>query len=133
VTALAKIPAGRITGAISDAAERWRDADFPARVRATQRIAGRTGYSIPVVEYALDRLFFSIDREPLEAVIAGELGEVAILDGFVPAPAVPTLGRGRPEMCASSPAARRSVLRSPRFCSPFVPSATCWSKIGRIR
>ncbi len=82
MTALSKLPASKITGAISDAAERWRDADFPSRVRATQRIAERTGYSLPVVEYALDRLFFSIDRASLEAVIAGELGEVEILDGF---------------------------------------------------
>jgi hypothetical protein len=84
VTALSKVPASKIVGAISDAAERWRDADFPGRVRATQSIANRTGYSVPVVEYALDRLFFSIDRGSLEAVIAGELGEIEILDGFRP-------------------------------------------------
>jgi len=82
VTALSEVQARKIIGAISDAAERWRDADFPVRVRATQRIAERTGYSIPVVEYALDRLFFSIDRASIEAVIAGELGEIAVLDGF---------------------------------------------------
>ena len=82
MTALSQWPANKIIGAISDAAERWRDADFPVRVRATQRIADRTGYSIPVVEYALDRLFFSIDRASLEAVIAGELGDVEVLDGF---------------------------------------------------
>ncbi len=84
MTALEQIPARAVAGAIADAAERWRDADFPARVRATQRIAERTGYSIPVVEYALDRLFFSIDLAALESVITGELGEVDILDGFRP-------------------------------------------------
>lgn len=82
MTALLNVPARTIIAAISDAAERWRDADFPARVRATQRIAERTGYSIPVVEYALDRLFFAVDRASFEAVIAGELGEVEVLDGF---------------------------------------------------
>lgn len=84
MTALSKVPAGRIVGAISDAAERWRDADFPARVRATEQIGERTGYSIPVVEYALDRLFFSVDRAAMEAVIACELGSIEILDGFRP-------------------------------------------------
>lgn len=82
MTALSKLPARAVIAAVSDAAERWRDADFPTRVRATQRIAERTGYSIPVVEYALDQLFFSIDRAALETVIAGELGEIEILDGF---------------------------------------------------
>ncbi|HEX5275873.1 MAG TPA: acyl-CoA reductase [Candidatus Rubrimentiphilum sp.] len=82
MTSLVDVPARKIAGAISHAAERWRDADFPARVRAMQRVAARTGYSVPVVEYALDRLFFSIDRASLEAVIAGELGDVEVLDGF---------------------------------------------------
>lgn len=81
---LADIPVKRIVRAIADAAERWSDADFPPRVRATDRIADRTGYSIPVVEYALDRLFFSITRDALEAAIRNELGSEQILDGFVP-------------------------------------------------
>jgi hypothetical protein len=84
VIALERLPARTIAGAIAGAAERWRDAGFPARARATQRIAERTGYSLPVVEYALDRLFVSIDRTALEAVIAGELGEIEMLDSFRP-------------------------------------------------
>lgn len=43
----------------------------------------RTGYTEPVVDFALDRLFESIDRSAIEATIAGELGSVAALDGFV--------------------------------------------------
>ncbi len=82
MTALADVPARKIAGAICDAAERWSDADFPPRVRATLGIAERTGYSIPVVEYALDRLFFSILPRDLEAAIRGELGSLDILDGF---------------------------------------------------
>jgi hypothetical protein len=84
VTALSKLPAKTIVGAIADVAERWRDADYPARVRATQRIAKRTGYSVPVVEYGLDRLFFSITPDALTATISHELGELEILDGFRP-------------------------------------------------
>lgn len=84
MTALSKVPAKDIARAIADTAERWRDADFPARVRATARVAERTGYSVPVVEYGLDRLFFSITLDAITATIAGELGGFEILDGFRP-------------------------------------------------
>ncbi|MDQ2681739.1 MAG: hypothetical protein M3Y21_12095 [Candidatus Eremiobacteraeota bacterium] len=68
--------------AIADAAQRWADADFPPRVRTTEAIAARTGYSIPVVEYALDRLFFPITSEALIATIESEIGPIGRLDGF---------------------------------------------------
>jgi len=84
VTSLSKLPAKTIVGAIAGAAERWRDADYPPRTNATQRIAERTGYSVPVVEYGLDRLFFSITQDALTATIADELGDLEILDGFRP-------------------------------------------------
>ena len=84
MTALAQTPVAKIIAAISDAAERWGDADFPARVRVTTRIAHRTGYSVPVVEYALDRLFFSITREQIEATVRSELGSLETLDAFTP-------------------------------------------------
>lgn len=82
VTALARVPVRKIIRAVADAAERWSDADFPSRVRVTDRVAARTGYSVPVVEYALDRLFFSITQRELEATIASELGSLDALDGF---------------------------------------------------
>ena len=82
MTALANVPAKEIARSIVDAAGRWRDADFPARVRATARVAERTGYSAPVVEYGLDRLFFAITLEALTATIEDELGSYEILDGF---------------------------------------------------
>jgi hypothetical protein len=43
----------------------------------------RTGYSEPVVDYALDRLFEPITRAALQATIASELGSLEALDGFV--------------------------------------------------
>jgi hypothetical protein len=89
-TALRALSARAIVSAIADAADRWSDADFPPRVRATQTIEARTGQTTPVVEYALDRLFFSLTREALETAIAGELGSLAALDGFVER-------RGRPD------------------------------------
>ncbi len=83
MTALAAVPARRIIAAVSDAAARWADADFPPRVRLLDPIAARTGYSIPVIEYALDQLFQSIDAPDLGATIENELGAIEILDGFV--------------------------------------------------
>ncbi|HEY0613219.1 MAG TPA: acyl-CoA reductase [Candidatus Elarobacter sp.] len=81
--ALRALPAARIASFLADAAERWSDADFAPRVRATEAIAARLGYSAPVVEYALDRLFLGITRDALEAAIASELGTLGALDGVV--------------------------------------------------
>jgi hypothetical protein len=84
------LSAARILGFIADAAERWADADFAPRVRATRAIVDRLDYSEPVVDYALDRLFFGITRATLETTIAGELGAVAALDGPVARGDAPT-------------------------------------------
>jgi hypothetical protein len=89
VTALSALPARRIIGFIADAAERWADADFAPRVRATRAIQARLGYTEPVVDYALDRLFFSITRASLTATIVAELGSVAALDGLQARDGVP--------------------------------------------
>lgn len=80
---LLELPARQIVRSIADAAQRWSDADFPPRVRVLGAIADRTGYSPPVVEYALDRLFESLSTPALEAVIADELGSLDALDRFV--------------------------------------------------
>ncbi|HEY8314322.1 MAG TPA: acyl-CoA reductase [Candidatus Baltobacteraceae bacterium] len=80
---LREIPAHAIVRAVADAAQRWSDADFPPRVRLLDGIAQRTGYSVPVVEHALDQLFFSMSEPALRATIEGELGSLAALDGFV--------------------------------------------------
>jgi hypothetical protein len=81
-TGLRALPARTIVRAIADAAERWSDADFPPRVRATAAIEERLGYTTPVVDYALDRLFRGITADALTATITGELGSLEILDGF---------------------------------------------------
>jgi hypothetical protein len=82
MTALQAIPVRKIVTAIADAAQRWSNADFPPRVRTSEQIAQRTGYSVPIIEYALDRLFFSITPAELTAAIQGELGSLDVLDGF---------------------------------------------------
>lgn len=89
MTALAATPIRRIINAISDAATRWSDADFSPRVRSLERICERTGYSIPVVEYALDALFNSLRADVIESLIAGELGSLDALDDFVERPGRP--------------------------------------------
>ncbi|HZZ65805.1 MAG TPA: acyl-CoA reductase, partial [Candidatus Baltobacteraceae bacterium] len=82
MTHLQAVPARKIVRAIASAAQRWSDADFPPRVRLNDSIAERTGYALPVVEYALDRLFMQISERALLAVIDNELGSVDALDGF---------------------------------------------------
>jgi hypothetical protein len=86
---LRALPAEAIVDALDHAAERWRDADFPPRVRATAAIEERTGYTTPVVDYALDRLFGGITAEALRAAIVHELGSLAVLDRFVEVPGRP--------------------------------------------
>lgn len=83
------VPAARIVAAIADAAERWTDADFPPRVRAARALIERRRYTEPVVDYALDRLFKSITRDALHDTIAGELGSLDVLDGFISRPGRP--------------------------------------------
>ena len=39
-------------------------------------------YSLPVVEFALDRLFFSLQADALDAAIVDELGSIEALDGL---------------------------------------------------
>ncbi len=88
---LVQHPVGRIVAAVADAAERWRDADFPPRVRALARIVERTGYAGEVVEYALDRLFQPLTRDALTDAITSELGRLEVLDRFVARDRLPAL------------------------------------------
>lgn len=59
---------------IADAAARWCHPDFPPRVRAQTRIVERTGYTLPVVEHALDHLFGAITCDAILTTIEGEVG-----------------------------------------------------------
>jgi hypothetical protein len=81
--ALRALPARTIAHALADAAERWSDADFPPRVRASAAIGTRLGYTLPVIDYALDTLFGGITAAALTAVAGAELGSLEALDGFV--------------------------------------------------
>ncbi len=89
MNALLDLPVRQIVRSVADAAQRWSDADFPPRVRALDAIARRTGYTLPAIEYALDRLFESLRTSALEAAIADELGSLDALDRFVERPGRP--------------------------------------------
>lgn len=93
MTALAATPVRAVVRAVADAAARWSDADFPPRVRLLDAIVERTGYTVPVVEYALDQLFGSLTVAAIEAVIVDELGSLDVLDRF-------TQRLGRPDAMA---------------------------------
>jgi Acyl-CoA reductase (LuxC) len=88
-TLLAECPVRSLVAAIAAGAARWRDSDFRPRARALAAVAARTGYSLPVVGFAFDRLFDSLQRETIEAVIADELGALDVLDGFASKPGRP--------------------------------------------
>jgi hypothetical protein len=79
----------RIVSAVADAARRWSDADFAPRVRATRAIRERTGYTEPVVDYALDALFGALDADAMLATIASELGSLDALETYVARPGRP--------------------------------------------
>jgi hypothetical protein len=72
-----------VINAVADSAKRWSDADFPPRVRATGAIAKRTAYTIPVVDFALDRLFAPLRSATIERAIVQDLGSLDALDRFV--------------------------------------------------
>lgn len=77
VKTIARTSLHGVAQAVTHAAQRWTDADFPPRVRAARRIAGRTGYSDPMVDYALDRLFETIDERAIDAAIREEVAAQA--------------------------------------------------------
>jgi hypothetical protein len=77
------LPVRSIIDAVAGAAAAWSDARFAPRRRAVDAVSARTGYSPSVVEFAFDRLFRSLTGDAIAAVIAGELGSLDVLDGFM--------------------------------------------------
>ena len=77
------LPVRSIVDAIDAAASAWRNPALEARQRARSAVSERMEYSLPVVDYAFDRLFGSITAEGLRSVIAAELGGLDVLDRFV--------------------------------------------------
>jgi hypothetical protein len=77
------LAAVKIVAAIGEAAHRWCNPDFAARRNTRAQITERTGYTVPVVEHALDCLFVSLTSSTIERAIAEELGSLEVLDDFV--------------------------------------------------
>ncbi len=103
-TLRAERPVRSLVAAIAGAAGRWSDADFQPRAQALAAVAARTGYSLPVVGFAFDQLFGSLQAQTIEGVISDELGSLEALDGFVHRP-------GRPRARAL-PAGRVCIVSS---------------------
>lgn len=80
---MVKKPVRVVIAALAAAAERWIEPRFERRMSAVAAVQQRTGYSLASIDYALDRLFGSITRDAVESVVAGELGSLDALDGFV--------------------------------------------------
>ena len=77
-------PAARdVVEAVAVSARHWTDRNYEPRRSAVTAVVKRTGYSLPVAETALDRLFGPLNAEAIEAAIAAELGSLAVLDRFV--------------------------------------------------
>jgi hypothetical protein len=122
------LSAKQIVAAIADAARRWCDADFPARVRSTRDIIARTGYREPVVDYALDSLFAGLDARTLRTTIASELGSTEALDGFV-------AREGRPDVSFAS-AGLVAVVSSSTTIGVAIPAlayALCAKSSVRVK
>ncbi|HEY1884198.1 MAG TPA: acyl-CoA reductase [Candidatus Cybelea sp.] len=77
------LPVRSIVHAIDAAASAWRNPALAARQRARAAVSERMEYSLPVVDYAFDRLFRSITADGLRRVIAAELGSLDALDTFI--------------------------------------------------
>lgn len=77
------LSAQRIIDVLDRGARAWSDRGSAARRDAARAVGGRTGYSDPVVDHALDTLFGTIRADELRATIASELGSVAALDRFI--------------------------------------------------
>lgn len=80
------LPVRRIVRAVADAARRWEHPDFPPRVRAQAALEGRTGFSAPVVEVALDRALARLTVAEIERTLRGDLGSLEVLDRVAPGP-----------------------------------------------
>jgi hypothetical protein len=83
-------------------------------VRAAAAIEARLGYTLPVVDHALDRLFGGITADALTATAVDELGSLACLDGF-------TAHAGRPDAWAHD-AGRVAIVSSDTTIGVAVPA-----------
>ncbi len=83
--ALRERPVAELVRAIDGAAARLADPADPLRVEAGQRVGAATGYSDAMTRLVLDRMAADWRADPLQRLLAAELGDPGVLDGFRPA------------------------------------------------
>jgi hypothetical protein len=80
---LRETPVSEIVAAVDRASERWLDPHDPIRREAETILPAVTGYAPATISEALDHLFAGLRRQSLETLIRTELGDSAVLDGWV--------------------------------------------------
>ena len=81
--ALARLPIAEIIAGI-DAAIALLQRDGPLRAELLRDGPSQTGYSASALAYAVDVMLNECREDGLRALIAAELGDAAVLDGFAP-------------------------------------------------
>ena len=114
----------RVLAALDGTARRFASHDSPERRAIVPLVAERTGYSAPVVGHALDRLFGGIDADRLGAAIAGDIGGVEALDGWLARP-------GRPDV-TYRPLGRIALVASDTTIGVAIP-ALCFALCSGAR
>lgn len=84
---LADRPVAEVVDAVDAAAARLARPDDPARLTLERALPVVTGYSPPMVHLILERMLADWRREPLDRLLAAELGDPRVLDAFRPDPA----------------------------------------------
>jgi len=80
---LAAMPVREIVAAIDRALACWRKPDDPHRAALLEHGPALTGYSREALTYAIDELVPAFGADGLHALLRDELGDAAVLDGFV--------------------------------------------------
>lgn len=82
--ALAVTPIATIIAAIDEVSRRWSDRNFGLRQRAVASVVQATGFSSEAVERSFDVELRNYRAQSLIRTLQRELGDPAVLDGFVP-------------------------------------------------
>ena len=77
------MPIARIVGAIDRVSAQWCDRRFETRARALERVVAATGFSAEAVERSFDVELRNYRADSLWRTLRRELGDPAVLDGFV--------------------------------------------------